>query len=378
MNPEPDPVESLFANALARPAADRAAYLDKACAGDPALRQRIEALLQAHVQAGGESFLTGPYQRSPATEPPSEGVGAHVGPYKLLQQIGEGGMGIVYMAEQEHPVHRRVALKIIKPGMDSAQVIARFEAERQALAMMDHQSIARVLDAGTTPSGRPYFVMELVHGVPITKFCDDNQLTPRQRLELFIPVCQAIQHAHQKGIIHRDVKPSNVLVTLYDDKPVPKVIDFGVAKAIEQRLTEKTLFTQFGTLVGTFEYMSPEQAEMNAFGVDTRSDIYSLGVMLFELLTGTTPLERNRIHQAALDEVVRLIREEEPPRPSARLSGSGNLPKIAAARKMEPARLTLLVRGELDWIVMRCLEKNRARRYETASALARDCRTVFA
>ena len=210
-----------------------------------------------------------------------------------------------------------MALKIIKPGMDSQQVIARFEAERQALAMMDHQNIARVLDAGTTESGRPYFVMELVHGVPITRFCDDNKLTPRERLELFVPVCQAIQHAHQKGIIHRDVKPSNVLVTMYDDKPVPKVIDFGVAKAIEQRLTEKTLFTQFGALVGTFEYMSPEQAEMNAFGVDTRSDIYSLGVLLYELLTGTTPLERKRLREAALDEMVRLIREEEAPRPSA-------------------------------------------------------------
>jgi serine/threonine protein kinase len=286
---------------------------------------------------------------------------------KLLQQIGEGGMGVVYMAEQEEPVHRKVALKIIKPGMDSAQVIARFEAERQVLAMMDHQNIAKVFDAGTvgqafqpdTPSPRqagkpdlrsdtpspsqagkhdlrggwPYFVMELVHGVPITQFCDDNQLTPRERLALFVPVCQAIQHAHQKGIIHRDIKPSNVLVTMYDDKPVPKVIDFGVAKAIEQRLTEKTLFTQFGVLVGTFEYMSPEQAEMNSFGVDTRSDIYSLGVLLYELLTGTTPLQRERLRKAALSELVRLIKEEEPPRPSVRLSSSNSLPKIATARK---------------------------------------------
>jgi eukaryotic-like serine/threonine-protein kinase len=356
-------------------AARRSAYLDQACAGDAALRQRVEALLKAHAASREESFLTGPHQwisAAGAAAASAEGPGTRIGPYKLLQQIGEGGMGVVYMAEQEQPVRRRVALKIIKPGMDSAQVIARFEAERQALAMMDHQNIARVLDAGTTPSGRPYFVMELVHGVPITKFCDDNQLTPRQRLELFVPVCQAIQHAHQKGIIHRDVKPSNVLVTMYDDKPVPKVIDFGVAKAIEQRLTEKTLFTQFGTLVGTFEYMSPEQAEMNAFGVDTRSDVYSLGVLLYELLTGTTPLERERLRRAALNEVVRLIREEEAPRPSARLSSSGNLPKIAAARKTEPGRLALLMRGELDWIVMRCLEKERVRRYETASALARD------
>jgi tRNA A-37 threonylcarbamoyl transferase component Bud32 len=281
-------------------------------------------------------------------------------------------MGIVYMAEQEQPVRRRVALKIIKPGMDSRQVVARFEAERQALALMDHQNIAKVFDAGTTENGRPYFVMELVHGVPITKFCDDNQLTPRERLELFVPVCQAIQHAHTKGIIHRDIKPSNVLVTLYDDKPVPKVIDFGVAKAVEQRLTVKTMFTQFGTLVGTFEYMSPEQAEMNALGVDTRSDIYSLGVLLYELLTGTTPLERQRLREAALDELVRLIKEEEPQRPSVRLSSSGNLPKIAAARKTEPTRLSRLVRGEIDWIVMKCLEKDRARRYETANGLARD------
>src|SRR6266436_3555339 len=243
------------------------------------------------------------------------------------------------MAEQTVPVEVRVAVKIINPGMDSRQIIARFEAERQALAMMDHQNIARVLDAGTTENGRPYFVMELVHGVPITRYCDDNKLTPRERLALFVPVCQAIQHAHQKGVIHRDVKPSNVLVTMYDDRPVPKVIDFGVAKAIEQRLTEKTLFTQFGALVGTFEYMSPEQAEMNAFGVNTRSDIYSLGVLLYELLTGTTPLER--------------------PRPSVRLSTSGALAKVAAARKTDPARLSRLVRGELDWVVMKCLEKDR-------------------
>jgi serine/threonine protein kinase len=238
--------------------------------------------------------------------------------------------------------------------------------------MMDHLNIARVLDAGTTDGGRPYFVMELVHGVPITQFCDDCKLTPRQRLELFVPVCQAIQHAHQKGIIHRDIKPSNVLVTMYDDKPVPKVIDFGVAKAIEQRLTEKTMFTQFGTLVGTFEYMSPEQAVMNALGVDTRSDIYSLGVLLYELLTGTTPLEKKRLREAALDEMVRLIKEEEAPRPSLRLSSSNELPKIAAARNTEPARLSGLVRGEVDWIVMKCLEKDRTRRYESASGLARD------
>jgi serine/threonine protein kinase/WD40 repeat protein len=367
-------VRSIFGRALEiESPADRSAFLNEACAANPGLRAEVEDLLRA--MAGAGDFMNRPAPTGSVTiahAPIPEGPGTRIGPYRLLQQIGEGGMGVVYMAEQERPVRRKVALKIIKPGMDSAQVVARFEAERQALAVMDHTNIARVYDAGTTDSGRPYFVMELVHGVPITKFCDDNQLTPRERLELFVPVCQAIQHAHQKGIIHRDIKPSNVLVTMYDDRPVPKVIDFGVAKAIEQRLTERTLFTQFGALVGTFEYMSPEQAEMNAFGVDTRSDIYSLGVLLYELLTGTTPLETQRLRQAALGELVRLIKEEEPPRPSVRLSGSGDLPKIAAARKTEPARLSKLVRGEVDWIVMRCLEKDRTRRYETASGLARD------
>ena len=263
-------------------------------------------------------------------------------------------MGTVFMAEQTQPVQRKVALKVIKPGMDSRQVIARFEAERQALAMMDHVNIARVLDAGATESGRPYFVMELVHGVPITKYCDDNHLTPRERLELFVPVCQAIQHAHQKGIIHRDIKPSNVMVTLYDGKPVPKVIDFGVAKATEQKLTERTLFTQYGTMVGTLEYMSPEQAEMSALGVDTRSDIYSLGVLLYELLTGSTPLSHKRVKEAAYGEILRMIKEEEPPRPSTRLSDSGEaLASISAQRHTEPAKLTKLMRGELDWIVMK-------------------------
>src|SRR5262245_45582701 len=282
-------------------------------------------------------------------------------------------MGVVYMAEQTAPIARRVALKIIKPGMDSRQVIARFEAERQALAMMDHVNIARVLDAGTTPAGRPYFVMELVHGVPITQYCDDQRLTPRQRLELFVPVCQAIQHAHQKGIIHRDIKPSNVMVTLYDGQPVPKVIDFGVAKATEQKLTERTLFTQYGTMVGTLEYMSPEQAETSALGVDTRSDIYSLGVLLYELLTGSTPLSSKRIKDAAYAEILRLIKEEEAPKPSTRLSDSGEaLASISAQRHMEPAKLTKLVRGELDWIVMKALEKDRNRRYDTASAFAHD------
>jgi serine/threonine protein kinase/WD40 repeat protein len=365
---------SIFAAAIeiADPA-ERSGYLSQACGENLDLRRQIEELLEAQNKLG--SFLARPIAGPPSTaglETLADGPGTRIGPYKLLQQIGEGGMGVVYMAEQERPVRRKVALKVIKPGMDSAQVIARFEAERQALAVLDHTNIAKVFDAGQTESGRPFFVMELVHGVPITGYCDHNQLTTRERLELFIPICLAIQHAHQKGIIHRDIKPSNVLVTMYDDKPVPKVIDFGVAKAVEQRLTERTLFTQYGALVGTFEYMSPEQAEMNAFGVDTRSDIYALGVLLYELLTGTTPLERARLRAAALGEIVRLIKEEEPPRPSVRLSSSGELPTIAAARKTEPARLSKIVRGEVDWIVMKCLEKDRARRYGTASDLARD------
>src|SRR6266852_6101272 len=360
--------------------AERRAYLDEACAQQPELRQQVENLLRLHEGAG--SFLEKPAAESPTTgslpdaaEPASSGEapGTVIGPYKLLQQIGEGGMGTVFMAEQTKPVQRKVALKVIKPGMDSGQVIARFEAERQALALMDHQNIAKVLDAGATESGRPYFVMELVHGVPITKYCDDNHLTPRERLELFVPVCQAIQHAHQKGIIHRDIKPSNVMITLYDGKPVPKVIDFGVAKATEQKLTERTLFTQYGTMVGTLEYMSPEQAEMSALGVDTRSDIYSLGVLLYELLTGSTPLTHQRMKEAAYAEILRMIREEEPPKPSTRLSDSGEaLASISAQRHMEPAKLTKLVRGELDWIVMKTLEKDRNRRYETANGLARD------
>ena len=281
-------------------------------------------------------------------------------------------MGTVYLAEQTEPVRRRVALKVVKPGMDSRQVLARFEAERQALAMMDHPNIARVLDAGTTPNGRPYFAMELVKGVPITKFCDDRKLTPRERLELFMPVCQAVQHAHQKGVIHRDLKPSNVLVALYDDKPVPKVIDFGIAKAAGTKLTEQTIFTEFGAIIGTLEYMSPEQAQLNQLDIDTRSDVYSLGVLLYELLTGTTPMDRKALGQAALLDMLRLIREAETPRPSLRLSTAAGLPSIAANRGLEPKKLSGLVRGDLDWIVMKALEKDRSRRYETANALARD------
>jgi serine/threonine protein kinase/tetratricopeptide (TPR) repeat protein len=381
--------DSIFAAALKKPPAERAAYLDEACAGDPALRAEVEALLRAHAEAG--SGLQQPLveeEASPAVgesspQPdtgsfPTERTGVRIAPYKLLQQIGEGGMGVVYMAEQEEPVRRQVALKIIKPGMDSAQVIARFEAERQALALMDHPNIARVLDAGTTDSGRPFFVMELVKGIPLTRFCDERRLSPRERLELAVPVCQAVQHAHQKGVIHRDLKPSNILVALYDGRPVPKVIDFGVAKATGPKLTERTLFTAFGAVVGTLEYMAPEQAEVNQLDVDTRADIYSLGVLLYELLTGSTPLERGRLKKVALAEVFRLIREQEPPRPSARLSSSERLASVAASRGTEPAKLTKLVRGELDWIVMKCLEKDRERRYETANGLARDLQRYLA
>jgi eukaryotic-like serine/threonine-protein kinase len=366
--------EILLAAVEKKTEAERAAFLEGACGPDAELRAQVESLLEAHREAG--SFLEQPlFEATPTSDQPpdQEKSGTVIGPYKLLQQLGEGGMGTVYMAEQTQPVQRKVALKVIKAGLDSRQVIARFEAERQALAMMDHVNIARVLDAGATEAGLPYFVMELVHGVPITTYCDDNRLTPRERLELFVPVCQAIQHAHQKGIIHRDLKPSNVMITLYDGKPVPKVIDFGVAKATEQKLTERTLFTQYGTLVGTLEYMSPEQAEMSALGVDTRSDIYSLGVLLYELLTGSTPLTHQRLKEAAYAEILRMIKEEQPPKPSARLSDSGEaLASISAQRHMEPAKLTKLVRGELDWIVMKTLEKDRNRRYETVNGLARD------
>ena len=307
----------------------------------------------------------------------AEVSGTVIGPYKLLQVIGEGGMGTVYMAEQTDPVRRTVALKLIKAGMDSRQVLARFGAERQALALMDHPNIAKVLDAGSTDAGRPYFVMELVKGIPITRFCDERRLTTRERLELAIPVCRAVQHAHQKGIIHRDLKPSNILIALYDGTPVPKVIDFGVAKATGPRLTDQTLFTEFGAVIGTLEYMSPEQAELNQLDIDTRSDIYSLGVLLYELLTGTTPLDRKRLKTAAILELLRVIREEESPRPSIRLGTTEELPLIAACRSIEPRRLSGLMRGELDWIVMKALEKDRNRRYETANGLAADLRSYL-
>jgi serine/threonine protein kinase/tetratricopeptide (TPR) repeat protein len=381
---KPNP-KSIFGLALAiESAEERAAYLERACAGDAALREEVEGLLAALEKAG--DFLRQPAIASGVTvdvpganqgnsaqaSAPAEAAGSRIGPYKLLQALGEGGMGAVFLAEQTEPVKRRVALKIIKAGMDSARVIARFEAERQALALMDHPNIARVLDAGTTESGRPFFVMELVKGIPITRFCDQEHLTPRERLELFIPVCQAVQHAHQKGIIHRDLKPSNVLIALYDGKAVPKVIDFGVAKATGQSLTERTMFTEVGQVVGTLEYMSPEQAELNNLDIDTRADVYSLGVLLYELLTGSPPFTAKQLRSAAFTEMLRMIRESEPPRPSTRLSSSEELPVIAAKRKLEPAKLARLVRGDLDWIVMKCLEKERGRRYETANGLAMD------
>jgi non-specific serine/threonine protein kinase/serine/threonine-protein kinase len=368
-------LKAIFSGALELDSpADRDRYLAEVCGDRAELRNEVESLLKALGDAG--DFLERPVaQPTAAVEPPAPGEasGTLIGPYKLLERIGEGGMGEVWMAEQREPIQRMVALKIIKAGMDTKQVVARFEAERQALALMDHPNIAKVFDAGATESGRPYFVMELVKGTPITTYCDNNRLTLRERLELFLPVCQAIQHAHQKGIIHRDIKPSNVLIAPYDGRPVPKMIDFGVAKAIGQRLTERTLYTGFGSVVGTLEFMSPEQAELNNQDIDTRSDIYSLGVLLYELLTGTTPLSHERVTHAAFTEMLRAIREEEPPKPSTRLTDSKEtLVSIANDRHTEPARLPKLVKGELDWIVMKCLEKDRTRRYETASSLAHD------
>ena len=300
------------------------------------------------------------------------------GRYKILEQIGEGGMGTVFVAEQTEPVRRLVAVKVVQAGTDSRAILARFEAERQALAMMDHPNIAHVLDVGCTEAGRPFFVMELIKGTPITKYCDQRKLTLRQRLELFVPVCQAIQHAHQKGIIHRDVKPSNVLVALCDDRAVPKVIDFWPAKALGQRLTEKTVYTEFGRVVGTLQYMSPEQAALNNLDIDTRGDIYSLGALLYVLLTGTTPVDHKSLERAALLEQLRIVREVDAPPPSTRLSGSAALPVIAANRSTEPSQLAGRMRGELDWVLLKALEKDRARRYETANGLARDIQHYLA
>jgi serine/threonine protein kinase len=366
-------VESIFFAALAKATAgEQTAYLDKACGSDGDLRRRVERLLNASPKVGG--FLEAPAAALATTidEPIAARPGSVIGPYQLLEQIGEGGFGIVFLAQQQ-PVRRKVAVKVLKPGMDSRQVIARFEAERQALALMDHPNIARVLDAGETASGRPYFVMELVRGVPITDYCDHNRVPPRQRLELFVPVCQAVQHAHQKGIIHRDIKPSNVLVTLHEGSPVVKVIDFGVAKALGQQLTDKTLFTSFAQLLGTPLYMSPEQAGLGELDVDTRSDVYSLGVLLYEMLSGTTPFDKRRLQGASYDEIRRIIHEEEPPKPSTRISTLGQAATtVSAKRQSDPKRLSQLLRGELDWMVMKALEKDRTRRYETASAFAQD------
>jgi WD40 repeat protein/serine/threonine protein kinase len=349
-------------------------FLDQACGSNAELRARIEELLRAHRDAGG--FMGGDGRQQATCEHSiAERAGSVIGPYKLLEQIGEGGFGVVFMAEQQMPLRRKIALKVLKPGMDTRQVIARFEAERQALALMDHPNIARVLDAGATVTGRPYFVMELVKGAPVTQFCDDNRLTLQERLGLFADVCQAVQHAHQKGIIHRDLKPSNVLVTLHDGRPVVKVIDFGVAKAMGQQLTEKTLLTGFAQMVGTPLYMSPEQAALSGLDVDTRSDVYALGVLLYELLTGTTPFDQERLRLAGYDELRRIIREEEPPKPSTRISTLGLAATTTSAnRRCDPGQLSRLFKGELDWVVMKALEKDRDRRYESAAAIAADIR----
>jgi eukaryotic-like serine/threonine-protein kinase len=377
MNEPAEPEEQIFAEALLVRADERSRYLDNACRGNAGLRERVEALLQAHESAG--AFMAPPLAVSPgetarAPDLPVDHHGDKIGRYKLLQRLGEGGCGVVWMAEQEEPVRRRVALKVIKLGMDTKNVIARFEAERQALALMDHPNIARVLDAGATATGRPFFVMELVHGIPITKYCDQYNLPTPARLAIFTQVCHAVQHAHQKGVIHRDLKPSNVLVTLHDGEPVPKIIDFGIAKATQGRLTDHTLFTAFEQFIGTPAYMSPEQAEMSGIDIDTRSDIYSLGVLLYELLTGRPPFDPKSLVQAGLDEIRRIIREVEPLKPSTRLDTLADTDRssIARHRGTAPAQLSMLLRGDLDWIVMKALEKNRTRRYETASGLAMD------
>jgi serine/threonine protein kinase len=361
-------VEELFQRAADLPREARAAFLARECA-DPDLRTRVEKLLARHD--AGESLAA---PRLDPGSPPSEGPGTVIGRYKLLQHIGDGGFGSVYMAEQTSPVVRKVALKIIKLGMDTKEVVARFEAERQALALMEHPNIAHVLDGGATETGRPYFVMELVRGISITEYCDQNNLPTVERLALFVEVCHAVQHAHQKGIIHRDLKPSNVLVTLHDGKPVPKVIDFGIAKAMHGRLTEKTLFTEFRQFIGTPAYMSPEQAEMSGLDIDTRTDIYSLGVLLYELLTGSTPFDTKALLEAGYGELQRIIREHEPQRPSLRISTQGSAEIARHRRAADLAALTRLFRGDLDWIAMKALEKDRSRRYASASEFAEDVR----
>ena len=366
---------------------ERAAYLNEACGTDQALRQRIEKLLQRHEES--ESFLnpdhverTAAFELHSTThhEPrPWKQAGDQIGPFKLLQKLGEGGMGTVWVAEQEKPVKRRVALKLVKAGMDSAEVLRRFEAERQALAMMDHTNIAKVFDAGTNAQGRPYFVMELVKGVPITKYCDEVHASIRDRLDLFIQVCSAVQHAHQKGIIHRDIKPSNVLVAMQDGKPVPKVIDFGVAKALHSKLADKTMYTEIGQVVGTLEYMAPEQAELSAMDIDTRADIYALGVLLYELLTGSTPITRQRMKSAAFAEILRIIKEEEPPKPSTRLSESKeSMASVASLRRTDPKHLSSELRGRTRLGGAEGAGEGSYPRYETANGLSRDLQRYLA
>jgi serine/threonine protein kinase/WD40 repeat protein len=374
--PDPQQERELFEQAVELPLAARGPFLDSACGSDAALRRRIDALLLAAETEDGflPDMPAGTIAAGVGAGSLLEKEGDCIGRYHLLEKIGEGGCGIVFMAEQRAPMRRRVALKILKPGLDTKGVVARFEAERQALALMDHPNIARVLDGGTTGTGRPFFVMELVRGIRITEFCDEKKYSPRERLEVFVQVCQAIQHAHQKGIIHRDLKPSNILVTVNDGVPVPKVIDFGIAKATGQQLTDKTLFTHFHALVGTPAYMSPEQAEFSSLDVDTRTDVYSLGVLLYELLVGRTPFDSQELLAAGWDALRRTLRDEEPVRPSTRLrtlSGQ-DLTRTATRRRREVPQLVSELQGDLDWIVLKCLEKDRGRRYDSVGALAQD------
>jgi serine/threonine protein kinase/WD40 repeat protein len=372
--PSADKLVAIFTEAKAlSPGHERAQFLAEACGADAELKEQVVSLLEADAEEGRADFLKNTLARPAASV--TEKPGGSIGQYKLLQQVGEGGCGVVYMAEQQGPVRRRVALKIIKLGMDTKQVVARFEAERQALALMDHPNIARVLDAGATEKGRPFFVMELVRGIKITDYCDQNNFSTTERLELFVQVCHAVQHAHQKGVIHRDIKPSNILVAQHDSVAVPKVIDFGIAKATAgQQLTDKTVFTAFDQFIGTPAYMSPEQAQLSGLDIDTRTDIYALGVLLYELLTGRTPFDQKELLASGLDEMRRTIREREPPKPSTRLSTlvAAELTHTATHRQTEPPKLIHLVRGDLDWIVMKALEKDRTRRYETANGLAMD------
>ncbi len=367
--------ESIFAAALSKPpGAERCAFLDGACRGDHDLRRRIERLLDADGQTAGileRGPDAGPTDAPEPDGPPLLPERVFAGRFKLRQKLGEGGMGEVWVADQAAPVQRRVAIKVVRPGLDSERMLARFEQERQALALMDHPNIAKVLDAGEA-EGRPYFVMELIKGVPITEYCDRAKLSPRERLALFVPVCEAVQHAHQKAVVHRDLKPSNILVALYDGRPVPKVIDFGIAKATGPRLTDRSIYTEVGALIGTLEYMAPEQAELNNLDIDTRADVYALGAILYELLTGSVPFSRQELQAAGFLEMLRVIREVEPPRPSTKLSKSGTLPSVADVRRTDPQKLVSLMRGELDWIILKCLEKDRGRRYQAASGLARD------